>query len=48
MAQRKEDKRKAAENRQAEYDKLSTKQKIERAKKRRGKSEKEIARLNSL
>lgn len=45
MEQDKENKRKEAEERQAEYDKLTTQQKIDRAKKRPGNSKKEIEKL---
>lgn len=45
MDKNKETKRKEAEARQAEYDKLTTQQKIDRARKRPGNSKREIEKL---
>jgi hypothetical protein len=47
MAQSREEKNKAAIQRQAEYNSLTTGEKIKRAKSRRGESKKEIARLEA-
>jgi len=44
----KEQKRKEAEVRQAEYDKLTTAQKIARANKAQGNSKRELARLEAI
>lgn len=48
MAKSKYEKRMEAEERQAQWDKLSTQQKIDSLKHRRGKSKKQLARLRTM